>query len=215
MYQIYSTESSLNLNWRASQCSRYCIFTISKSWPFAPLLCTLFSDHTFSGKSTAETIPEPFWKVWARWERRILQWGTELYRGSFTIHFLINSPFHKTVLNNVSVKQSCESTENPGSSKGILQAAAHAQAPKTACKTIIISSKPLKYLQVSNCSHHHFLLARFCWQNSCLSVMYQTGYRIGKKPTFVLNYFLMPFFFKFKCFTLSPPHPQFFFFNLR
>lgn len=61
------------------------------------------------------------------------------------------------------------------SSKSILQAAAHAQAPKTACKTIIISSKPLKYLQVSNCSHHHFLLARFCWQNSCLSVMYQSG----------------------------------------
>lgn len=139
-----------------------------------PLLCTLFSDHTFSGQSTAESIPDPFWKVWVRWERRILQWGTVLYWESFTIHFLINSPFHKTVLNNVSVKQSCESTQSPGSSKSILQAPAHAQAPKTACKTII-SSKPLKYLQVSNCSHHHFLLARFCWQNSCLSVMYQSG----------------------------------------
>lgn len=40
MYQIYSTGSSLNLNWRASQCSRYCIVTISKFWPSIAL-------HTF------------------------------------------------------------------------------------------------------------------------------------------------------------------------
>lgn len=145
--------------------------------------------------------------MWVGWERRILQWGTELYWESFTIHFLINSPFHKTVLDNVSVKQSCESTQNPGSSKGILQAAAHAQAPKTACKTIIISSKLLKYLQVSNCSHHHFLLARFCWQNSCLSVMYQMDYRIGKN-LLCSELFSYAFFLKFKCFTLSPPPPN-------
>lgn len=183
MYQIYSTESSLNLNWRASQCSLSLLYLhhiqILTIHCFAHFSVTTPSQ----GKALQNTSQIPF-EVWVCWERRILQWGTELYWESFTIHFLINSPFHKTVFNNVSVKQSCESTQNPGSSKGILQAAAHAQAPKTACKTIIISSKPLKYLQVSNCSHHHFLLARFCWQNSCLSAMYQTGYRIGKKPTF-------------------------------
>lgn len=168
--------------------------------------CFAHFSVTTPSQGKAESIPDPFWKMWVGWERRILQWGTELYWESFTIHFLINSPFHKTVLNNVSVKQSCESTQNPGSSKGILQAAAHAQAPKTACKTIIISSKLLKYLQVSNCSHHHFLLARFCWQNSCLSVMYQMDYRIGKN-LLCSELFSYVFFKKFKCFTLSPP-PQ-------
>lgn len=171
MYQIYFTESSLNLNGRASQCSHYCIFTIFKFWP-SIALHTFQWPHLLRAKH-CRIHPRSLLKNAGKEESysevqncigRALQY-ISLSILLFTRLCLIMCQWNKTV----------KALKVQESSKSILQAAAHAQAPKTACKTIIISSKPLKYLQVSNCSHHHFLLARFCWQNSCLSVMYQSG----------------------------------------
>lgn len=194
MYQVYSRKFSRFELEDITMLSYLHLPNLEHSLP-----CILFSDHTLSG-ITWKTLQNPSQIPFEKCEHAGKE---ESYR---EIQNCIRRTLRYICLSILLFTRLClimchwnKSTQNPGSSESVLgvtclQAVAHAQAQKTACMTIIISSSLENSFKRQTAA-----INIFCWLYSdgritALVWRIRVDYMITKKPLHSKTFSMLFFF---------------------